>query len=436
MPTFQYEAMDQTGKTVKNTIEASNNDDALARIKTQGLFPTSVRERKTRQRAGGQAAQAPAVPGKKKGLGDISISIGRVKTKQLTQFTRQLSTLQDAGLPILRSLQILSEQQKPGLMKNTLESVAIDVEGGTSLSDAMERHPRAFDRLFVKMIAAGEVSGTLDVILQRLADFMEKAQKLKAKIRGAMIYPAVVITVAVLIVTGIMVMVIPKFAEIFSDFDAEMPKLTLFLISVSNWVAGSGPDGSFGTADDPLIPGWVWILASPVLVWGAMKLVSQSKSGRAGIDVFKLYVPVFGTLIRYTAIARFTRTLGTLVHAGVPILEAMLITRDTVGNYKFEKAMQRVHDSIREGETIAQPLRESKVTNELVVNMVDVGEETGELDKMLMKVADNYDEAVDVAVGALVSVLEPIMVVALGLIVGTIVVSLFLPMIALVENLS
>ncbi|MAE62510.1 MAG: pilus assembly protein PilC [Planctomycetaceae bacterium] len=437
MPTYQYEAMDQTGKTVKDTIDAASNDDALAKIKNQGLFPTSVRERRTRQRGGGASAAPTPTVGRKKSISDISINIGGVGTKKLSLFTRQLSTLQDAGLPILRSLQILALQQKPGLLKNTLEAVAVDVEGGTSLSEAMERHPKAFDRLYVKMIAAGEVSGTLDVILQRLADFMEKAQKLKSKIRGAMVYPVVVMVVAVLIVTGIMVFVVPKFGEIFADFDAKMPATTQFLITASYWISGVGPDGQMSAEDDnPMIPGWAWIIVSPFLIWGFMKLMGQSKGGRKFTDEFKLYIPVFGKLLRFTCIARFTRTLGTLVHAGVPILEAMLITRDTVGNNKFEVALQKVHDSIREGETISQPLRESKIADELVVNMIDVGEETGELDKMLMKVADNYDEAVDTTVGALVSILEPIMVVMLGGIVGFIVISLFLPMVAIVDTLA
>ncbi len=424
MPTFQFEAMNQAGQTHKGSIEAANSEDALARIKSQGYFPTSVREKRTKQQR--QAASTPAPTGTRKKKGDISINIGGVGKKHITQFSRQMSTLQDAGLPILRSLQILAEQQKPGLFKNILEQVSMDVEGGLSLSEAMAKHPKAFDRLYVKMIAAGEVGGVLDIILQRLADFMEKAQALKKRIISAMIYPAAVISVAVLIVVGIMVFVIPKFEEIFADFDTQLPLLTTKLIAMSNWMAGKG--------ENQTIPGWVFVIFAPAVIYIFYRLIRAGKAGRAGIDRAKMYVPVFGRLVRASSIARFSRTLGTLVSAGVPILEAIQITRDTVGNYVYEKALQRVHDSIREGESFAEPLRESKVVDLLVVNMIDVGEETGELDKMLSKIADNYDDEVDNLVRALMSLLEPIMVVVLGLIVGTIVIALFLPLPTLIQS--
>ncbi len=426
MPTFQYEALDQTGKPQKGTIDAPNSEDAIARIKGQGYFPTSVREKKVKQKQG-------AVPGakgvkKKKKASEITITIGGVKKKQISQFTRQLSTLQDAGLPILRSLQILSEQQKPGKLKTTLEDIAAEVEGGAALSEAMGKHPKVFDRLYVKMIAAGEVGGVLDVILQRLADFMEKAEKLKRKITGAMIYPAVVISVAGLILLGIMLLVVPQFQTIFKDFDTDLPAPTMFLINTSDWLAGS--------KEGQIIPGWLVILGTPFLITVFNKIISRSKAGQAALDTLKLKIPVLGTLLQFTAIARFTRTLGTLIAAGVPILEAILITRDTVGNYVYEKALNKVHDAIREGEPFAAPLRESKVVDSLVVNMIDVGEETGDLDKMLMKVADNYDDEVDTAVGALVSLLEPLMVVFLGGSVGFIVIALFLPLVKLIQSVT
>ena len=430
MPTFQFEAVDRTGKPQRGAIEAPSEDDAYAQIKGQGYFPTSVREQKVRSRqrkSGTPTAATAAAPRAKKRGGEITINIGGVSKKKLTAFTRQMSTLQDAGLPILRSLNILAAQQKPGLLKNAVEDVAADVEGGSSLSDAMHKHPRVFDKLYAKMIAAGEVSGTLDVILQRLAEFMEKAQALKRKIIGAMIYPAVVISVACLIVLGIMIFVVPKFAQIFEDFDTELPLLTKGLIGTSLWLAGRPPYG---------FPGAIWLLGAPVVFFVAFNLLRRSSGGKRALDAFKLQIPVFGKLLRFTAIARFTRTLGTLINAGVPILEGILITRDTVGNHQFERALQNVHDAIREGESIAGPLRESRVVDEIVVNMIDVGEETGELDKMLMRVADNYDEQVDVMVGALVSLLEPIMVVALGGIVGFIVISLFLPLVKLIQGLT
>ncbi|MEM7517890.1 MAG: type II secretion system F family protein, partial [Planctomycetota bacterium] len=308
-----------------------------------------------------------------------------------------MSTLQDAGLPLLRSLQILEAQQKPGQLKNVLGSVCEEVEGGSSLSEAMAKSPKAFDGLYTKMVHAGEIGGVLDIILQRLAEFMEKAERLKRKIKGAMVYPVAVIVIALAILTAIMVLIIPKFEEIFADFGVELPAITVWLIDTSRWVAGGQAGQSF--------PGWPIVLFSPVVVFILWKIIRAMKPGKAATDVLMLWTPVFGGLIRKTTIARFTRTLGTLIGAGVPILEAVTITKETSGNYVFEKALGKVHDSIREGETFAQPLRESKTCDALVVNMIDVGEETGEMDAMLLKIADNYDEEVDVAVGSLVSLI-------------------------------
>lgn len=421
MGTFAYEALNAAGKPQKGTIDANTSDEAILRIKSQGLFPTSIREQKVKKSS--VAGEVAAPKKKKRGM-----SLGRVKAKQLTAFTRQLSTLQDAGLPLLRSLQILEGQARPGVLKNVLLDVCEEVEGGASLSDAMSKNPRAFDRLYVKMVNAGEIGGVLDIILQRLADFMEKAQRLRRKIIGAMVYPAVVVIVALLILTGIMWFIIPQFETIFRDFEVELPALTVWLTSTSRWVAGSRPGQE--------LPGAVWILLAIPLFFVSIKLMRKAGPGKALTDIPMLYSPVFGKLIRKTTIARFTRTLGTLVSAGVPILEAILITRDTSGNYVFEKALTKVHDSIREGESFAAPLRESKTCDAIVVNMIDVGEETGDLDTMLLKIADNYDEEVDVAVASLVSLLEPIMVLMIGGIVGTIVVAMFLPMVAMIESLQ
>lgn len=424
MPSYAFEAANTAGKTQKGTIEADNSEDAIKKIRSQGLFPTAVREQKEAKKAAAAKKKQQAGAKKKK----RAITIGGVNQKQLTLFTRQMSTLQDAGLPLLRSLQILEDQQKPSKLKNVLEDVCEAVSSGSSLSEAFNQHPKVFRRLYVKMVAAGEVGGVLDVVMRRLSEFMEKAQRLKRRIIGAMIYPSVVILIAVAIVTGIMYFVIPKFQEIFADFDIELPALTKWLISSSQWVAGQ--------QDGQKVPGVLWIIASPFLIFFFFKLVRMTKFGRAVTDVIRIKIPVIGGLIRKTAIARFTRTLGTLVAAGVPILEAITITRDTSGNYVFEKALTKVHDSIREGETFAKPLRESKVCDAIVVNMIDVGEETGDLDSMLMKVADNYDEEVDVAVASLLSLLEPFMVVILGGIVGTIVLALFLPLVSMIESVS
>ncbi len=423
MATFLYKGLDSKGKPISGTIDAKDADTALAAIRQQGSFPQSVKEQKSKK---GQPTATEAT-GKRKKRG-FSLSIGGVGTKHLTLFTRQLSTLQDAGLPLLRSLQILENQQRKGKLKSTLEDVCEDVMSGETLSNAMGKHQKVFSRLYTKMVAAGEVGGVLDVILQRLAEFMEKGERLKRRIKGAMIYPTVVISIAVAIVTGIMYFVIPKFQEIFNDFDVKLPGLTIFLINASKWVAGQEPGQQ--------VPGVAWILLSPILIFMFFKLLRKTEFGRAGTDIVAARLPVIGTLIRKTAVARFTRTLGTLVAAGVPILEAILITRDTSGNYIYEKALTKVHDSIKEGESFAGPLRESKVCDSIVVNMIDVGEETGDMDIMLMKIADNYDEEVDVAVASLLSLLEPFMVVILGGIVGTIVLALFLPLVAMIESVS
>jgi len=415
MPTFAYEAMNQGGQEVKDEIEALSNEDALAKIRNLGYFPTRIREK------GGAKAKASA-PGKKKK--SRSFAFGRVKTKVLTQVTRQLSTLQDAGLPILRSLHILEEQQRPGTLKTVLRAVAEDIEGGATLSEACSKHPKAFNRLYVNMVAAGETGGVLDVILQRLAEFMEKAEKLKRKIIGAMIYPAVVVTFAGGIVVGIMIVVIPKFKEIFADFDVTLPAATMVLMGTSDWVVHGTP------------PGWAVIVFGPFALYFVFKLIRSSKGGRYAVDFVGLKIPILGALLQKSSVARFTRTLGTLISAGVPILEAILITRETAGNEVYSRAMEKVHDSIREGESFASPLRATGVCDGLVTNMIDVGEETGELDKMLLKIADNYEEEMDVAVASLVSLLEPVMVVVLGGMVGFIVIALFMPLVQLIQSVS
>jgi type IV pilus assembly protein PilC len=417
MAVFKYEALNSSGQEIKDEIEAPSKEEAVSKVRGLGYFPTKVVEKADRKKIAAKKAGPGAKQRKAAGTG-----LGWVSTKALCSFTRQLSTLQDAGLPILRSIRILEQQQKPGMLRSVLKQVTEDVEGGATLSEAMTRHPKCFDRLYCNMVAAGEAGGVLDVILQRLADFLEKAQKLKRKIIGAMIYPCVVISIAGGIVTFIMVTVVPKFREIFQDFGTKLPGVTEFLISLSTWFAEGTP------------PGWAVILFSPLILWVTFKLIRQSEVGRYLVDMASLKIPVVGQLIGKSSVARFTRTLGTLVAAGVPILEALAITKATSGNEIYARMLQKVHDGIREGDSFANPLRASKTVDPIVVNMVDVGEETGELDKMLMKVADNYDDEVDTLVASLVSLLEPIMVVALGSIVGFIVVALFLPLVALIQG--
>lgn len=419
MPTFAFEAMNSSGQEVKEEVEAASSEEAIAKIRSKGYFPTKVREKAAKKGAKKKKAGGEAAPVEVKRK--MPISVGGVPRKQLVGFTRQLSTLQDAGLPILRSLQILEQQQKPGLLKAIIGGVADEVEGGGTLSDAMAKFPKAFDKLYVNMINAGEAGGVLDLILARLADFMEKAARLKKKVIGAMIYPAVVITIAVGIVSMIMIFVIPKFEQIFKDFGTKLPKITQILLDVSRWFANWG---------------WAYVLAAPIVFMLVWRLIRMSDGGKYATDAIKLKIPILGNILGKTAIARFTRTLGTLISAGVPILDAINITKETCGNEVYSRALGKVHDAIREGESMADPLRATKVCDAIVVNMVDVGEETGDLDKMLIKVADNYDNDVDVLVSSLISILEPVMVVILGVIVGFIVIALFAPMISLIQAVS
>jgi type IV pilus assembly protein PilC len=415
MPTFQYEAMDNTGREVKDTIDASTQEEAQQLIRQKGFFVTKISERSKAKKKGPSQAKKGGRKGRKK-----SFTIGKISTKQLCTFTRQLSTLQDAGLPILRSLKILHGQCKPGVLKNSLEDVVEDIESGATLSDAFAKHPKAFDKLYCNMIKAGEAGGALEAILQRLADFKEKSQSLKRRIKSAMVYPLVVITVACAIVGFILYFIIPKFEAIFKDFGVDLPSMTKFLIKASHFVVDYF---------------YVCILF-PVFVWIFLKLVYRNKTGAYICDRILLMIPVMGSIVEKSTVARTTRTLGTLVQSGVPILESLNIVRDTAGNMVFERAFTRIYDSIREGETIAQPLREARIVDDIVVNMIDVGEETGDLDTMLNKIADNYDEEVEALVESLVSLLEPIMIVVLGGIIGFIVIALFLPLISLISKLS
>ncbi|MCO6456731.1 MAG: type II secretion system F family protein [Pirellulaceae bacterium] len=467
MPTFQFEAMDATGQEIRDVIDAATEEEAQTTIRQMGYFVTKISMKR------GSAAEGAVVGGKKK----RGFAVGGASNKMLTAFTRQLSILQDAGLPILRSLKILEGQCKGGKLKNALQDVCEEIEGGATLSEAMSKSPRVFNRLYVNMIKAGEAGGALEAILQRLADFMERAQSLRRKVRGAMIYPVVVVMVAVLILTFIMIKIVPVFAKMFEEFELELPAPTKLLIAVSENVVNY----------------WYLIPAAPLAAWLFVKLVRKFKHGRMGWDLFILKLPIMGNLIEKNSLARTTRTLGTLVASGVPILEGLNITRETAGNAMFERIYAHVSDAIREGETIARPLKgasrpgfhpvalmfwalfgggpfivimvlpvegmvqmgatiagagallgscyyllkmNAPVIDDIVINMVDVGEETGELDTMLYKVADTYDEEVRVLTDGLMALLEPLLIVFLGLAVGFIVVSLFLPLVELIQGLS
>jgi len=411
VPLFAFEALDRSGQKVKQEINASSKDDAIKQIRSQGLRPTRVQLRP------GAAKKAATGDVKKK---KKFILFDTVRSAQVTTLTSQLSILQDAGLPIVRSLKILEAQQKEGKLKGQLAAVSEDVESGSTFSEALAKYPRSFDRLYISMVKAGEAGGVLDVILNRLAGFMEKSEKLRKKVKGAMIYPAVVITVAVLILVVIMVKVVPAFQAMFDDIGQALPAPTQLLITISNLLKDY----------------WYLIPGIPFLGLIAIKGVARTERGRRAIDAFKLRMPIFGMIIKKSAIARFCRTLGTLISSGVPILEALRIVKDAIGNVIISSAIEDVHGSIREGDTIADPLRQAGIFDELLVNMIDVGEETGELDKMLIKVADNYDMDVDIAVESMSSLLEPILIVSMGLVVGFIVISLFLPLVSIVQTMG
>ncbi|MBT6919780.1 MAG: type II secretion system F family protein, partial [Planctomycetaceae bacterium] len=402
MPTFMFEAIDAaTGKEIRDTVDATNENEAQATIRSMGYMVTKIKAQK---------ASASGSGGKKPGR---TFALGKVKQKELTLFTRQLSILQDAGLPILRSLKVLAEMQKPGGLKNALLDTCDEIEGGSTLSEAMSKSPKCFDRLYCNMIRAGEAGGALEVILRRLSEFMERASALRRKVKGAMVYPVVVISVAVGILSFIMITIVPQFKTIFDDFGTTLPPMTQVLIDFSSllstgYVGGSGDDP--GRMVLPL-PGWCFIPLVPFCFMWFIKIVRMSNYGAMGWDLFSLKMPIFGQLVEKNLVARSCRTLGTLLGAGVPILEGLNITKETTGNKMFEKMFSHVSDRIRDGEAIAPPMKEASVPgynmvagmfwtifvpgigallymskaktpilDDLVVNMVDVGEESGELD--------------------------------------------------------
>ncbi len=415
MPVFTYRALNSQGQEVRNEIEAATSDEALNKLRGMNLFPTSVKEKTGRRAAPKAGAAAAALKGHKK-----SLAFGKVKTKQLATFTRQLSTLINAGLPIVRSLKILRDQLKPGILKNDLMDVHDDVEGGMALSEALAKHPKTFNKLYVNMVRAGEAGGILDQILERLATFMEKAERLKKRVLSAMIYPAAVTVVASGILIVIIGFIVPKFRKMFEEIGAQLPMMTQILVDAGDFVKDF----------------WYVVILIPFAIFFLFKIIAYTKAGRYGIDFAKLRLPVFGVIVSKSAVSRFARTLGTLITSGVPILEALNIVKEATPNAVVTAAVAKVHDSIREGESMAAPLAASKVCDAMVINMVDVGEETGELDKMLLKIADTYDEDVDVLVGGMMSLIEPLLIISMGVTVGFIVIALFLPLINLMKEMK
>jgi len=464
MPTFQFEAMDPQGQEIRDVIDAQTQDEAQATIRSMGYFVTKISVQKADKRTDSKNARRK------------TFALGGAGGKKMVTFTRQLSILQDAGLPILRSLKILEQQSRPGALKNALIDVCDEIEGGSTLSEAMGKSPKVFDRLYVNMIKAGEAGGSLEVILRRLAEFKERTQSLKTKVIGALIYPAMVVLFTVLILTFIMIFIIPEFTKMFEEFEIDLPVMTELLIAISKRV----------------VKLWFLFPLIPIAIFLFIALMCKFRAGRMGWHLYLLKLPVMGKLLQKANLARTTRTLGALVASGVPILEGLTITRETSGNAMYEKMYSRITDSIREGETIARPMKEycvpsfhpvtlfffmatmalpplavlfvktdllfevlyasaglgvvgglfyflyykKPVVEDLVINMVDVGEETGELDVMLYKVADYYDEEVRTLTDGMMKLIEPVMIIVLGLVVLFIVVSLFMPLIGLISGLQ
>ena len=416
MPIFAYTAVDAQGKTHQGTVEANNAADAAAAIKKQGRFPTNISE-----------SSGAAEKTKSKGF-SLSLSFGsgggtgKVPAKVLTVFTRQLSTLISAGLPLLRSLRTLSKQEKNANLKKIMGFLAESVEGGTTFSEALAQHPKAFNKLYVNMVKAGELGGVLEVVLTRLAEFAEKSQRIRGKVTSAMVYPLVVLTIAIVIVAFLMLFIVPKFEAIFQAMlgGRPLPMITQLIMDLSRFIQGH----------------FIFLVVCGVILGVGIRFALKLPGISSALDRYKLKLPLFGDLLTKTSVARFSRTLGTLVSSGVPILQALQITRDTAGNERVSEAIESIHDNVKEGESMVAPMEASQIFPPMVVSMVQVGEETGQLPDMLTKVADVFEEEVDTAVAGLTSLLEPIMIVLLALIVGTIVVALFLPLITIIQDLT
>lgn len=420
MANFEYIALDAKGEETTGSIKANDEADAIGQLRKSGLYPTQVAPAGKGGVSG--TAKRRAVKGQKsrsKAKGGLG---GRVKSKVLMIFTRQLATLVDAGLPLLRGLSVLGKQEKNKNMAHAINHLADSVSGGATFSESLGQHPKVFDKLYVNMVKAGELGGVLELVLKRLAEYTEKAEKLKNRIVAAMVYPIIVIVIAVGIVIFLMAVIVPKFQQIFAEMlgDKPLPGITQFVINISEFVQHNLP----------------WISIGLVIAFALWKVFSKTGSGQRIIDRMKLHIPLIGPVQLKSAISRFTRTLGTLVTSGVPILQALNITRETSGNLIVAEAIDKVHAAVREGESVVAPLEASGIFPPMVISMVDVGEETGQLPDMLLKIADVYDDEVDNAVDAMTSMIEPIMIVFLAAIVGTIVIALFMPMITIIQDMN
>ena len=438
MPTFQFIAKDASGNQTRGQIDAGDRNSAIASIRAQGLMPTAIGEVKGAAASGGGAAPAKGgaakkgakAAAKKGGLNkEINLNIkmpawmrGKVKTKILTQFTRQLATLVNAGLPLMRGIEVLKRQMKDPQMIEALNGISDNISSGGTFSEALTAYPKIFDHLYVNMVKAGEAGGVLEVVLGRLAEFAEKSEKIKNKVKGAMIYPIVVLCAAVGITAFLLVAVIPKFKQVFNDMlgGAALPPITQWVIDASEFVQNN----------------WYVVVAIVGALWVLKVIIGKTPKGAYFYDVMSLKMPVTGTLVQRTAVSRVTRTLGTLLSSGVPILQSLVIVRDTTGNRVVTKALQSVHDSVKEGEGMTRPLSQCWVFPPMVTSMVEVGEETGALADMLTRIANNYDDEVDNAVAGMTAAIEPALIIVLAVVVGTIVIAMFLPMIKIISSVS
>ena len=421
MPQYTYVAMDGKGKEQKGKIMAANEEAVMAALRAKGMFPTSIKLEVGKDAAKKMSSKGGA---KSKG-GGFNMTLGPmvIKRKELTVVTRQLAILLDAGLPLIRSLHTLEKQAKNPVVRAVLGKTAETVEGGATFAEALSQNPKSFDKLYLNMVRAGEASGAMETILDRLAAFMEKSAKIAGKVKSAMIYPIVVLSISLLAVVGLMIFIVPNFEKIFKDLlgpNEPLPGVTLLILGISN----------------TLISHWYYYVGGVFGVVVFFKLIVKFPLGKFALDWASYNLPIFGPIVSKTAVSRFSRTLGTLMSSGVPVLQALSIVKETSGNEVVANAIQKVHDAVKEGEGIAKPLGETHVFEDMVISMVEVGEETGKLSEMLNKVADTYEDEVDNAVSALTSLIEPLMIVALAGIVGSIVIALFMPLTKIIEKLS
>ena len=413
MPAYNYIAMDAKGREQKGKINAPNEEAVANELRRKGMFPTSIRA----------AVKTKAAKSKRSGGMNINIGSSNINRKDLTIVTRQLAILLDAGLPLIRSLHTLERQAKSPAVRIVLGKTAETVEGGATFAEALSQHPKSFDKLFLNMVRAGEASGAMETILDRLAGFMEKAARISGKVKSAMIYPAVILSISLLAVVGLMIFIVPNFSKIFSDLlgpNEPLPGPTLLIIGIS----------------ETLVSRWYFYVGGVVGIIVLYKIIAAIPAGKWGIDWVKYNMPLFGPIISKSAISRFGRTLGTLMSSGVPVLNSLAIVKETSGNEVVSTAIQKVHDAVKEGEGIAGPLNDTKIFPPMVISMVEVGEETGKLPEMLEKIADTYDEEVDNSVSALTSLIEPLMIVGLAGIVGSIVIALFMPLVRIIEKMG